>query len=306
VPPKRAAFTLIELLVVIAIIAILIGLLLPAVQKVRSAAARLQCQNNLKQIGIACHAYHAAAGSFPPGGDARGFSAHVALLPYVEQENLYKTVNLGVTPTNAANSGPMAQAVPTFLCPADPQSTLPAGMGGNNYVWNYGSDILFMSSTTRGAFMFGNAAVKLTDIGDGTSNTAAFCERRKGDFNNATVTPQTDLMTPPGSPATADEAASICASFDASNPSYQWRSDYGAYWIQAFHWTLYQHVGPPNSRGCAFPPANCSMSANSAHAGGVNLLLCDGSVRFVSNGVSLPTWRALGTRNGGEVPAGDY
>jgi prepilin-type processing-associated H-X9-DG protein len=181
-------------------------------------------------------------------------------------------------------------------------------MGGNNYVWNYGSDIAFFSNNTRGVFMFSNTKVRLTDIADGTSNTAAFSERAKGDFNNAVVTPATDLMQPPGAPPTdADSAANICASFDASNLLYQWRSDFGAYWIQTYHWTLYQHVGLPNARSCAFPKnGTCAMSANSYHMGGVNLLLCDGSVRFVSNSISMSTWRALGTRNGGEVLGSDY
>jgi prepilin-type N-terminal cleavage/methylation domain-containing protein/prepilin-type processing-associated H-X9-DG protein len=303
---RRSAFTLIELLVVIAVIAILIGLLVPAVQKVREAADRTQCQNNLKQLGLALHNYHDTYKRLPPGGDARGFSAQALLLPYLEQGNLYKTINFNVSPTNAANSFPMAQVVLVFVCPSDPQAALPSGMGGNNYVWNYGSDILFFSSDTRGVFMFGGTKVRLQGITDGTSNTAAFCERRKGDFNNGVITPETDLMFAPGAPATADDAVALCNSFDATNPKYQWRSDYGAYWIQAYHWTLYQHVNLPNTRGCAFPPANCTMSANSGHTGGVNLVLCDGSVRFVTDGVSLSTWRALGTRNGAEVLGDDY
>ncbi len=303
---RRSGFTLIELLVVIAIIAILMGLLVPAVQKVRESAARAQCENNLKQIGLACHAHHDTYKRLPAGGDAKGFSAQTYLLPFLEQGNLYKAINFNVSPTNAANSFPMAQVVPIFVCPSDPQSEAPAGQAGNNYVWNYGSDILFFSNNTRGVFMFGGTRITLLAIRDGTSNTAMFSERRKGDFNNGTVTPETDLMTPGGNPATPDDAVALCNSFDATNPMYQWRSDYGAYWIQALHWTLYQHVNLPNSRGCAFPPANCAMSANSGHTNGVNLLLCDGSVHFVSDSVGLPAWRALGTRNGGEVFDIDY
>jgi len=195
--------------------------------------------------------------------------------------------------------------VPGFVCPSDPKSDVPAGNGGNNYAFNYGSDMTFSSSSTRGVFMFRGTKVRLTDISDGTSNTTCFAERRKGDFNNAVATPATDLMSPGVAPADADQAAAICASFDANNLSFQWRSDYGQHWMQIWHMTLYQHVGLPNSRSCAYPPSNCSMSANSGHTNGLNVVMCDGSVRFVANSISMATWRAMGTRNGGEVLAND-
>jgi prepilin-type processing-associated H-X9-DG protein len=270
----------------------------------------MKCQNNLKQIGLAVHNYHDANSQLPAGGDVLGFSAHAHLLPYLEQDNLYRTINLTVAPTAAANAGPMAAVVQGFLCPSDPQSQGPPSQGGNNYVWTYGSDILFRSNTGSGPFVFAVptlTAFRLTGITDGTSNTAAFCERRKGDYNLGVVTLTTDLFNAAGagSPTTADQADTMCNSFAPTDPSTQFRSDYGAYWINALHPTMYQHVGKPNAKGCAFPPSNCSMSANSAHTNGVNLLLCDGSVRFVNSSIAMPTWRALGTRSGGEV-LGDY
>ena len=304
---RRNGFTLIELLVVIVIIAILIALLVPAVQKVRAAAARTQCSNNLKQIGLAMHNYHDTNKKFPPGGDVKSISAQSYLLPYVEQDNIYKTIDFTQTAGSAANAFPRAQTIPTYMCPADPQSTLPAGFGGNNYVFNYGSDIKWAQTDTKGVFFFGGKTTKFASIVDGTSNTAAFSERRMGDFNNATVSDATDLFANIGYPGDdVNLAVSMCQGIDPNNLAYQWRSDYGGYWIQIFHMTLYTHAGPPNMRSCAYPPDRMMMVANSGHPQGLNLLLCDGSVRYVSNSVSLATWRALGTRDGEEVLGNDF
>jgi prepilin-type N-terminal cleavage/methylation domain-containing protein len=193
---RRSAFTLIELLVVIAIIAILIGLLLPAVQKVREAAARMQCSNNIKQLALALHNYHDAMGAFPPGRDGRSISTHAYLLPYIEQDNVYRLVDFTVSHSNAANATARATPVKTFLCPSDPYNTLPAGQAGNNYRVNQGSNILWGLPATSGANstmpapngpLFLTSKVKMTDITDGTSNTAVGASTQ-GDFSNAIST----------------------------------------------------------------------------------------------------------------------
>jgi prepilin-type N-terminal cleavage/methylation domain-containing protein len=306
-PRRTSGFTLIELLVVIAIIAILVGLLLPAVQKVREAAARMKCQNNLKQFGLALHNCHDANGKFPVAVDPQRYSTHTFLLPFMEQDNIFKSINFTATANAPANDAPRGMRISTLLCPSDPQTAYPAGFAGNNYVVNYGSDMLWQQTLTRGVFFFAGKGVKLTDIPDGTSSTAAASERMAGDFSNAIATNRTDLFSSSGAnPSDADQAVAICQALDPNDLANQWRSDYGGYWIQGFHMTLYTHAGLPNTRSCAFPPQKMMMVPNSGHTAGLNLMLCDGSVRFVANGVSLTTWRSIGTRDGGEVVGSDF
>lgn len=311
---RRQAFTLIELLVVIAIIAILIGLLLPAVQKVREAAARMQCQNNLKQIGLAVHNFHDTNKKFPPGVDPNRFAAQTHLLPFLEQENVYRLINLNLPANHTANDAATAISLACFTCPSDPQTSTPAEWGGNNYYFNYGPDIDWRQAVTRGPFgMFTDKGVSLSGgFPDGTSNTACFSERLKGDWSNALPTPTSDLINPQVTPpTTSDQALTACRAANFSDLSYQWRSDSGAYWIQGNHATLYQHASPPNDPSCGWP-ANyggnntVTNAASSAHTGGVNLLLCDGSVRFVGDRIQLSTWRSLGSRNGGEVLPNEF
>jgi prepilin-type N-terminal cleavage/methylation domain-containing protein len=306
---RRNAFTLIELLVVIAIIAILIGLLLPAVQKVRESAARTKCQNHLKQIGLALHNYHGAYGTFPPARDEVGFSVHTLILPFIEQDNLYRSFDLTLPPGNAANAGPRSTVVSTFLCPSDPVTTLPPGTPGVNYRSNSGVSIVNTYPNENNTNMpppdggfWQTSRFKFADFTDGTSNTAAFSEHIKGDFSNAVVSPDGDTFRPGTYPATPDEALAQCNAININDLTFQGNSNAGGFWTDTGHTaTRYYHAFPPGNRSCMFPPQRVSTTANSGHARIVNVLLFDGSVRSVPYSVNLAAWRAIGTRNGGEV-----
>lgn len=306
----RSGFTLIELLVVIAIIAVLVGLLVPAVQKVRESANRMKCQNNLKQLGLAIQSYATSNGSLPPGVDVKRYSGLVHLLPYLEQDNVYKTINFSLQAQDVGNDIPRAKVVPTLLCPSDPQGLVPTGWPGNNYVLNYGTQIPWQVNLTNGPFgMFIDKGIPFpAGILDGTSNTACASEHLKGDWSNAIATPRTDLIIPGGAlPTTSDQAVSICLAADPMNLSFQFRSDSGGYWMQGQHTTLYLHVGNPNQRSCAWRTTPLmNQNATSYHSSGVNLLLCDGSVRYATDTISTASWRAVGTRDGGDLSGSDF
>ncbi len=334
---NRHAFTLIELLVVIAIIAILIGLLLPAVQKVRDAAARIKCANNLKQIGLAMHAYHDANNTLPPNGifgfngtamvQTSPWSALSRLLPFIEQENLFRNIDLA-TPYS---SQPFvtSRRIGTFLCPAevnDRGSGTNATYGNKNWTLNYAVNLGTWGVLTNKAtgMRFGDGAFSpsrgysLTSFSDGTSNTLALAEvkgytpRLVGAVNTSTYA----SLAPPSSPA--EITTYSLAPFDPARQTH-------VEWVDGkVHETGFTTVFPPNtlvgysSSGTTYDvdlvtatesnlgDTYAAVTSRSYHSGGVNVVLMDGSVRFVSNSISQPTWRALGTRVGGEVVGADF
>jgi prepilin-type N-terminal cleavage/methylation domain-containing protein/prepilin-type processing-associated H-X9-DG protein len=342
---NRRGFTLIELLVVIAVIAILIALLLPAVQGARGAARRAQCVNNLRQIGLACHNYVSSYQALPPSkvpayttvpGAATyaRWAEHPQLLQFIEQGTLFNAINFafppetpgmnGVFPTfmpayqnpNRENMTACMSQVSMFLCPSDGPVTT-GWPGGNNYLGNIGTYACDLgennpctnctdSPRPQGIFYYGSA-VKMADITDGSSNTAFFSEKIRG---QGTPNFKTDLLIMQNQ-TTLDGTYQTCKALSPGSPPLT--SVQGICWVMGdMCCTTYNHVSTPNTNSCAgipFPGTMANMSMNvppsSRHPGGVNVLFGDGAVKFVKDSVSLVTWRALGTRNGGEVISAD-
>jgi prepilin-type N-terminal cleavage/methylation domain-containing protein/prepilin-type processing-associated H-X9-DG protein len=312
---RKRAFTLIELLVVIAIIAILVGLILPAVQKVREADARMKCQNNLKQFAIALHSYHDAHGKLPPGHDSNNLSTQTYILPYIEQGNVCNTMNMMMPYSDPSNAFAAATHIKIFECPSDPGiGSVPVVWAPSSYRVNQGSGLLWGLPTSTGTnaglpgpngpFFF-NSETRITSITDGTSNTAMVSESLMGSFNAGVTNPNNTQRLGQSVglyPATPDEAYQMCESVGYQNPQYNGMYNTGAPWTYGYHsTTIYFHVGPPNSRSCMYPGGRIGTAARSMHTNGVNLAMCDGSVRFVNNAIPLATWRAMGSMSGGEV-----
>ena len=332
---NRRGFTLIELLVVIAIIAILVALLIPAVQSAREAGRRIQCTSNLRQFGLALANYQSGFGVYPFGvgsdGDKtlskvasptnRRYSMHAQVLPFLDQGPLFSQLNFTLAPFypdttgdprvingNGPNETAAVVVVSTFLCPTDRNRMPSRPWGANNYrSCNGGS-----WSGRLGDGLFGQgSAIRPADIGDGLSQTAAMSERIRGhdDFQQIDRLSDISRMPAPWTETgfqrwclglTDQEAAAL-----PHNPS---DANSGHTWLEGnMTWTRYNHLLPPGNRACAngLTWNGVAMSATSFHTAGVNLLMADGSVHFVKNAVDPKLWQALATIRGGEVVSAD-
>ncbi len=333
--PKRRGFTLIELLVVIAIIAILISLLLPAVQQAREAARRSQCKNNLKQIGLALHNYLASNAVFPPSyciGAAKGgtWSIHARILPYLDQASAYTLANLNVgygDPPNSTN-GITAQYLPLYRCPSEinrDNSVSTPSYFPPNYAFNGGTWKLFTPASANladggaaGDGAFGpNSRLTSAHFRDGMSNTLCFSEiKTYTNIRSNDAAPTNDLLP----------TLVTIASYGSGSFSAQAHRE----WVDGkVHETGFTATFTPNAtvlipnatgltppfvdgdyvsckeRGtsatCAGKPTYAAVTARSFHTGMVHSLMMDGSTRSISSNIDLKTWRAIATRAGGEV-----
>ncbi|AGA24651.1 DUF1559 domain-containing protein [Singulisphaera acidiphila] len=310
--PHSIGFTLIELLVVIAIIAVLIGLLLPAVQSAREAARRIQCTNNLKQVGLALHNYVGTHELLPPGRGATPlvWSSLASLLPFLEGSTVYNTLNFSITPLDVSNSTGVATIISTFLCPSDTkQDRIAATYGPNNYLANVGTGLQNGGSfrpqdgteEIDGLF-FDRSSIRFAAITDGLSNTAAFSETIKGDGIGSSGLKARDPIRQYALGSGLPVTDSFCAGLT------MWLGTRAQEWGRgSFTYTTFNHFLTPNSASsdCISGATGGRMAARSFHSGGVNVLIADGHIRFVKNSISLATWRAIATRSGGEVISAD-
>ena len=329
----QSGFTLIELLVVIAIIAILVALLLPAVQQAREAARRTQCINHLKQIALAMHNYESANNTLPPSMAVipslttnASWSIHGRLLPYVEQVNLYSQIDL----SRSWGSFPVISnfRVPVYVCPSDPKSDRARDTGTNGiflmptcYGFNFGTWLIFNPATGAGGdgICFPNSRIRMADITDGTSNTLmasevhAWTAYTRNGGPPSTAVPN-DAATVAVYAATGIKDRILPATKDGTGHT-EWANGHSHH--SGFTTTLV-----PNSNvvfidnGVIYNNTDyasrqegshttsvsySALNSRSYHTGIVQSALCDGSVRVFSSNMSLPVWRSLGTRGNGEV-----
>ena len=301
---RRQAFTLIELLVVIFILGILVALILPAAQAAREAARKLSCMSNMRQMGLALQNYAASVGTLPMMNNGRkGFSAQAMFLPYIEQVNLYNRINFSFLSSDAVNSTASYLQIDTFLCPSD-------SMSGRHGAWtNYACNVGYGYQINRrmnGVFVKSpDKPVALAQIVDGTSNTLMLAEWVSGAFPFKGDELASVFRTEPSQikPEEFNAFVDKCQHLTINASSSAWRRK-GRNWINSsLGSSTYNHSLPPNRHSCTNGGSffEGAWTAGSRHGKGANVTFADGHVRFITDSITLETWRALGTRAGNEV-----
>ena len=294
---KRGAFTLFQLLIILAILAILFALLLPAVAKVREAAARTQSVNNLKQIALTALSYENAKGHFPSGNDKNNFSASTHLLPYIEQNSVYTLIDFKKPMDDKANAAPRQAVIKVFLSPRDGIMSVSNDFGATNYLFNAGSK---PSLEDNDGIFYQDSKVKITDITDGTSQTVLAIETLKGDSGVKAVDMRRQhvLLKKDDLKDIKDEAGVK-----------DWEKDKNIAADRCASWMDGRFLQGTFTATRTFndekPDVNCAgyggLSGVRTVDKNILFAFCDGSVRAGNFDIKLEAWKAMSTRNGGEV-----
>jgi len=328
---SRHAFTLVELLVVIAIIGILVALLLPAVQFARETARRMQCSNNLKQIGFALHNYHSQFKSFPPGrvvtlvnGQGHCYSAYAHILPQLDANFIYDKINWGANPEHAINAVALEQTIPFFLCPSDKHTKLQGNSGVHNYPLCTGTTFPVSPRNPGGVRVTGvfyeNSDTGFNMITDGSSQTICVGETVLADLGGPSVwdgvSKTNGFVLTPGNDNLFNGPELTNYQTQCTVAGLLLQQTRGSRWLYgAPGHSMYNHHRGPNDHGCdcrgGIPHSiktdvqwrvlSLSVAARSKHPNGVQVLYCDGHVQFVGNSITLGVWQALGTRDGNDI-----
>ncbi len=305
---RTSGFTLNDVLVCLGVIGILIALAIPAVQYAHETSRRLRCDSNLRQFGLAIHGYAAQYGVLPAGSDAESNpSIFIAMLPALDLQPLYHSVNFDFGSLSAPNQTASRTAMKVLLRPADVRVRAGDDPGWTNYAGNAG--IVLSVLNQNGVFSRGgDTPCALAAITDGTSNTAAVADCLTGEFNPLLRDPVRSVFSTPvrfERPDELDLFASICRQLDIQNarPGGIWGGR-GSVWMWGgYGHTLYNHIMTPNDHTCQNGGGYQEgvWTASSGHPSGLNLLFVDGHCRFIRSSVPLSIWRGLGTSNGGEL-----